>query len=143
MAVAHSLSSLMYQICQFPNPFVFFFRRSESRLSLCLSCEVSFLFVFLGTVPKALARDIFLARQNNSSGEHQALLALLFCFVDKKNDIKTSCPKSKVEVLLLVLVLSPLYVYVEDMGKHPWTAGQPFMWIVFRPGLSLHFQVQL
>ena len=45
------------------------------------------------------------------------MLALLFCFVDKKNDIKTSCPKSKVEVLLLVLVLSPLYVYVEDMGK--------------------------
>ena len=50
------------------------------------------------------------------------MLALLFCFVDKKNDIKTSCPKSKVEVLLLVLVLSPLYVYVEDMGKHRWAA---------------------
>jgi len=51
------------------------------------------------------------------------VLVLLFCFVDKKNDIKKSCPKSKVEVLLLVCVLSPLYIYVKDMGKHQWTAG--------------------
>ena len=50
-----------------PKP-VFFFRRSESRLSLFLSCKVSFLFVFLGTVPKGLARGIFLTQQNNSSG---------------------------------------------------------------------------
>ena len=69
------------------------------------------------------------------------MLALLFCFVDKKNDIKTSCPKSKVEVLLLVGVLSSLYVSIKDMGKRQWTAGQPVMWIGFRPGLSLHFQV--
>ena len=55
-------------ICQFLNPFFFFFRRSESRLSLFLSCKVSFLFVFLGTVPKGLARGIFLTQQNNSSG---------------------------------------------------------------------------
>ena len=54
-------------ICQFLNPF-FFSRRSESRLSLFLSHKVSFLFVFLGTVPKGLARGIFLAHQNNSSG---------------------------------------------------------------------------
>ena len=64
-------------ICQFLNPFVFFFRRSESSLSLFLSCKVSFLFVFLGTVPKGLARHIFLARHNNSSGEHQALTSPL------------------------------------------------------------------
>ena len=52
-----------------PKPvFFFFFRRSESRLSLFLSCKVSFLFVFLGTVPKGLARGIFLTQQNNSSG---------------------------------------------------------------------------
>ena len=52
-----------------PKPvFFFFFRRSESRLSLYLSCKVSFLFVFLGTVPKGLARGIFLTQQNNSSG---------------------------------------------------------------------------
>ena len=51
-----------------PKPVCFFFRHSESRLSLFLSCKVSFLFVFLGTVPKGLARGIFLARQNNSSG---------------------------------------------------------------------------
>ena len=51
-----------------PKPVFFFFRRSESRLSLFLSCKVSFLFVFLGTVPKGLARGIFLTQQNNSSG---------------------------------------------------------------------------
>ena len=51
-----------------PKPVFFFFRLSESRLSLFLSCKVSFLFVFLGTVPKGLARGIFLTQQNNSSG---------------------------------------------------------------------------
>ena len=52
-----------------PKPvFFFFFRCSESRLSLFLSCKVSFLFVFLCTVPKGLVHGIFLAHQNNSSG---------------------------------------------------------------------------
>ena len=60
-----------------PKPVCFFFRRSESSLLLFLSCKVSFLFVFLGTVPKGLARNIFLARHNNSSGEHQALTSPL------------------------------------------------------------------
>ena len=51
-----------------PKPVFFFVRCSESRLSLFLSCKVSFLFVFLGTVPKGLAWGIFLTQQNNSSG---------------------------------------------------------------------------
>ena len=155
MAVAHSLSSLMYQICQFLNPFVFFsgvqrvgyryfypvrfhffsfrFPRhcSQRASSRHFSCPSKF---FRRTPSTNLAVAV-------SYRLNYFVLVLLFCFADKKNDIKTSCPKSKVEILLLVRVLSPLYVYVKDMGKHQWIAGQPFMWIGFRPGLSLHSQV--
>ena len=138
-----------------PKPVFFFSGVQKEGYRYCLSCKVAFLFVFLGTVPKGLAAFFLPAITTlqvacGTPSTNVAVAAsyrLNFCagvivlLCRQKNDIKTSCPKSKVEVLLLVRVLSPLYVWVKDMGKHQWTAGQPFMWIGFRLGLSLHFQV--
>ena len=67
-------------ICQFLNPCFFFFSGVQKVGYRYFFLKVSFLFVFLGTVPKGLARGIFLTQQGRKLGLSKRLGRVTFPF---------------------------------------------------------------
>ena len=103
-------------VCQFLEPFFF---SGIQKVGYCYFCPVRFHFFSFSSAlfPKGWLAAFFLPARTTiqvTCGTPSTCVALaascrlnhfvlVFCFAEKKNDLEKSCPKSKVEVLLLVL----------------------------------------
>ena len=110
------VSNVEGSICQFLKPFFF---SGIQKVGYCYFCPVRFHFFPFSSAlfPKGWLAAFFLPTRTTiqvTCGTPSTCIAfaascrlnyfvLVFCFAEKKNDLEKSCPKSKVEVLLLVL----------------------------------------